>query len=149
MHLKIFKLFLLILLVGGTLNILPAKALDPTEATSEKYLIDHGHSPEVVRMINLQKERAEGKTTVTPPKPEGKIKKFIKNIWFEQDTTMPLTDFGYSNVKTVETDKSLIPATIQAIKSKLQNNSSTPNNTKGSRDPNEVNINDVKVRETN
>jgi hypothetical protein len=106
MGLRATGLFLLTLLVLG-FNNLPTKALEPNETTSEKYLLDHGHSAEIVRMINLQKERAEG----IPPrsKSESHIKKFFKNLWYEQDATMPATDFGYNKVKTVETDKFTLP----------------------------------------
>ena len=73
MFLKAFRLLLSSLLIAVVVYSFPSKALSPTEPTTEKYLLDHGHSPEVVRMINLQKERAEGNTPV-PSKSECKIK---------------------------------------------------------------------------
>ncbi len=139
MYLKLF----LVLLMTLVINNLPVKALAPTDATSEKYLIDHGHSPEIVRMINLQKERIEGNSGVRSES-QNKFKKFLKNLWFEQDMTMPLTDFGYNKVTTVETDKSkVIPAvenSIKNIKNKMKKESKKE-------DYNEVKINDIKVRE--
>jgi len=138
MHLKAFRLLFLALLIGGAVYSLPSKALAPTEPTSEKYLIDHGHSQEIIRMINLQKERTEGKVVV-PSKSEGKIKKFFKNVWFEQDLTLPVTDFGYAQTKSAETGKSTIPPAVKSIKSKYIDKN---------KDSKEINVNDVKVRET-
>ena len=140
MHLKAFRLLFLTLLIGGAVYSFPSKALDPTEPTSEKYLINHGHSQEIVRMINLQKDRTEGKVLV-PSKSEGKIKKFFKNVWFEQDLTMPATDFGYNDIHSIETNKSTIPPAVKSIKSKYIDKNKD-NESK------EININDVKVRTT-
>ena len=141
MRLKAFRLLCLNLLIAGVVYSFPSKALDPTEPTSEKYLIDHGHSQEIIRMINLQKERTEGKIAV-PSKSQGRLKKILKNLWFEQDLTMPITDFGYNDIKTVETNKSAIPPAIKSIKSKYDQKYK-----KKSEENNEVNINDIKVRE--
>lgn len=138
MRLRAVLVFVSIIAIG-IFNNLPSAALTPTEPTSEKYLIDHGHSPEVIRMINLQKERTEGKA-VTPSRSQNKIKKFFKNIWFEQDLTMPGSDFGYNDIKTVETDKSVIPPAIESVKSKIIKDKN--------KDPNEININDIKIRKT-
>ena len=139
MSLRAVLVFVSIIAIG-ILNNSPSGALTPTDPTSEKYLIDHGHSQEIVRMINLQKERTEGKVA-TPSQSQNKIKKFFKNIWFEQDLTMPGTDFGYSNIKTVETDKSIIPSTVELINSKIKEKCKN-------KDPNEININDIKIRKT-
>ncbi len=107
MRIKAFLLFLSVLLVM-VLNCPPSKALTPADITSEKYLIDHGHSKEIVRMINLQKERDEGKASPTS-KSQGRAKKFLKNLWYEQDVTLPTKDFGYNDVKTVETEQFNLP----------------------------------------
>jgi len=119
MCLKTIKVLLLIISIGGFLHDLPAKALDPNDATTEQYLLNHGHSSEIVRMINLQKERTEGKVE-QPSVTENKFKKFFKNLWYEQDLTMPVNDFGYNNINVVETNKSkLQPAydkTVDTIK---------------------------------
>jgi len=138
MHLKAFRLLFLALLIGVVVYSLPSKALDPTEPTSEKYLINHGHSQEIIRMINLQKDRTEGKILI-PSKSHGKLKKFLKNVWFEQDITLPTNDFGYGEIKSIETDKSTIPPVVKSIKSKYIDKN---------KESKEININDVKVRET-
>jgi len=125
MCLKTIKVLLLIISIGGFLHDLPAKALEPMDATSDEYLINHGHSPEIVRLINLQKERTEGKG-VTHTVSEGKVKKFFKNIWFEQDLTMPLNDFGYNEVKTVETNQSEVIPKIDKTYNDIKNWGKTP-----------------------
>jgi len=137
MSLKVIIIFVSLIVVG-IFNNPPALALNPTECTSEKYLINHGHSQEIIRMINLQKERTEGKLTEAS-KSQNKIKKFFKNIWFEQDVTLPVNDFGYNVINTVETNKSSIPPTLEAIKAKYKQNQN--------KDSAEIYINDVKVRD--
>jgi len=142
MRLKAFLVVISLIAVGFS-NSCPSSALTPYEPTSEKYLIDHGHSKEIVRMINLQKDRTEG-NLVDPPKSQNKFKKFFKNIWFEQDFTMPVTDFGYNDIKSVETDKSKIPPAVNRVKAKIID----LKNGENSDDNNEVNINDIKIRVT-
>jgi hypothetical protein len=110
MKIKIFLLFALIMI--STAPVL-AEQMTPSDCTSEKYLIDHGHSPEVIRMINLQKARTQG-TEATVITTDNKFVKFWKNLWVEQDVTMPLTDFGASSVKTVETQN--VPFTLSPNK---------------------------------
>ena len=58
---------------------------------------------------------------------------------------MPITDFGYNDIKTVETNKSVIPPIIKAIppavesvKSKLIDKD---------KDSKVININDIKIRD--
>ena len=138
MRLKIF-LVLISAVAIGNFNSSTSFALGPVDCTSEHYLIDHGHSPELVRMINLQKDRTEGKA-VALSKPHGKIVKFLKNLWFEQDATLPLTDFGYNEVKSPEASKSTIPPTVDLIKSKYDQ---IRNDKK---DSNEIDIKNVNVR---
>jgi hypothetical protein len=148
MRLKAFKLFFLALLIAGVFNRLPSTALNPTDSTSEQYLLNHGHSEELIRMINLQKERTEGNATVSSQS-ENKFKKFFKNLWFEQDLTLPVTDFGYNNIKSVETDKNLFSKDLtEPVKDHVY----TPikdfvKKDKKNAKPDEININDVKVRE--
>lgn len=136
MRLKAFLVFISVIAVGVS-NINSASALSPTEPTSEKYLLDHGHSQEIVRMINLQKDRTEGKAYVVQ-KRDNQVKRFFRNLWFEQDLTLPTTDFGYNDIHVVETDKSVIPPAIESIKAKYNQK----------KDTKEININDVKIRET-
>ncbi|OGH95368.1 MAG: hypothetical protein A2039_01135 [Candidatus Melainabacteria bacterium GWA2_34_9] len=147
MRLKAFRLLFLVLLMGVVVYSLPSKALDPAEPTSEKYLIDHGHSQEIIRMINLQKERTEGKVIV-PSKSEGKFKKFFKNVWFEQDLTLPVTDFGYAQTKSAETGKSSIPPAIKAVPPTIKTIKSKYIDKNKNKDSKEINVNEVKVRET-
>lgn len=139
MRIKVFLIFISIITLGICGNI-PSNAMEPTDCTNEKYLLDHGHSKEIVRMINLQKDRTEGKAVVAP-KSEWKIKKFFKNIWFEQDLTLPVNDFGFNDIKTTETDK--LP-TIPKIKHKDKK----PKNEIKENADNVLNINDIKIRET-
>lgn len=127
----------------GIYNNLPAFAMERTDCTSEKYLIDHGHSPEIIRMINLQKARTEENVPVQPP--ENKIKKFLKNLWFAQDLTMPSSDFGYSTVNTVETQKDLLPKDLTVPVQKYMDEK---NKNKNKPDDKEIMINDVKVRDS-
>lgn len=85
---------------------LGANALKSTDITKEQYLINHGHSDDMVRMVEIQKSRLE------PEKPEHKkfetksrFVKFFKNIFYEKDLTMPLEDFGQDRIRTVESPK--------------------------------------------
>jgi len=77
------------------------KALTPEEAASEEYILQHGHSPEIVRMINIQKSRLEKEAP--PVKTNNWLQKFIKNLIYESDLTIPNEDFGYRKIKSVET----------------------------------------------
>jgi len=137
MFLRVIIIFVSLMLVG--IFNYPAWAIGQTEGTSEKYLENHGHSKEIIRMINLQKERTEG-NVVEVSQRESKFKKFIKNLWFEKDATLPVSDFGYSAIDSVETSKSSIPPTVKTIKTKYKQ--------KHKKDSNEININDIKIRET-
>ena len=95
-------------------------------------------------MINLQKARTEGVVEI-PSKSENKFKKFFKNIWFEQDLTMPVTDFGYNDIKTVETDSKLFSEDLtQPIQNFINKNKKDKKDVKSVE--NEFNIKDVKVR---
>ena len=124
-------------------NTASVMAMEETEATSEKYLIDHGHSLEVIRLINLQKKRAGGNTELEI-KQNSPIKKFFKNLWFEQDATMPVSDFGQRKVKTAETDEFYFEKDTNAA---IIKNNCEENNIEQKTPDNEVEINDVKVRD--
>lgn len=142
MRLKAFLVFISIISIG-IFNNLPSSALSPTDPTSEKYLLDHGHSKEIVRMINLQKDRTEGKAVVAP-KSQGKIKKFFKNLWYEQDVSMPVTDFGFNEIKSPETAKDInLPKNVKwpTLKRKAENQEQEDND-------NIIIIDEVKVRES-
>ncbi|OGI00116.1 MAG: hypothetical protein A2Y25_07415 [Candidatus Melainabacteria bacterium GWF2_37_15] len=95
-----------LLLIGLVVMIMPAFALKSTEVSEEKYLLDHGHSDEIVRMMELQKSRLEGdKPEHKEFKTSNRIVKFFKNLFYERDITMPLNDFGQDRVTTVESPK--------------------------------------------
>ena len=96
---KFIKYFLLILCVV-CLGSFSANALNVTEIDSEEYLLNHGHSKEVVRIINLQEKRAGGEQKEIEN--HSKFVKFWRNIFFEKDATLPLKDFGYNDIPTVE-----------------------------------------------
>lgn len=87
----------------ATFLILPAHALKSNEVSEEKYLIDHGHSDEIVRMIDLQKSRVE-KDTPNQKKFEksNRLKKFFQNLFRERDMTLPTETFGLDRIQTVE-----------------------------------------------
>lgn len=72
--------------------------LSTQEADSPEYLLNHGHSPEVVRMIQVQERRTIGKET----KSSNRLVKFMKNLYHERDFTLSLTDFGQSPVSSAE-----------------------------------------------
>lgn len=110
MYLKNILIFISAVVIG-IFNSSSVFALEETDATSEKYLIDHGHSKEIIRMINLQKSRAEGnmKVEIKENKWYGKL---FKNLWYEQDVTLPITDFGHRDVKTPETDLVPVPKKV-------------------------------------
>lgn len=80
-----------------------ANALKSTDANTPEYIEKHGHSYEIIRMMELQKARVE------PEKPEhredktnNRFVRFFKNIFYERDLTMPLNDFGHDRVRTPE-----------------------------------------------
>jgi len=161
MRLKAFKSVLLTFLIGAGLCSFQAKAMEPTDCTSEKYLIDHGHSPEIVRMINLQKERTEGNINNTKrSKSQNKFMKVLKNLWYEEDLTLPINDFGYNNITTVETDKAfgqkiidtkntVIDAGIK-VKDTTQKAADYIRKDKNKKtDSEELNINNIIIRESN
>lgn len=145
MFLRTVRLFILVLSILF-FNILSSKAISPTDPTSEKYLIDHGHSPELVRMINLQKARTEG--SIPTPQRHNKFVKFFKNLWFDQDLTEPITDFGYNTITTPETAKELLSPDLTVPVKNYMDERKKDKEAKKEVKSNEININDIKVRET-
>ncbi|HSA06262.1 MAG TPA: hypothetical protein P5556_03710 [Candidatus Gastranaerophilales bacterium] len=79
---------------------LPASALGVHEMDSQEYLLNHGHSKEIIRMVDIQERRTLAKETddVT----NSKFKKFFRNLIYEKDITMPVKDFGFNAVSTPE-----------------------------------------------
>ena len=65
---NISTLFLIMILVGLCTN--SAMALTTKEASSSEYLYDHGHSKEIGRLVEFQKDRVNGET---PAKKKGLI----------------------------------------------------------------------------
>ena len=159
MRLKTFKLVLLTLLLGTSINNFPAKAMEPTECTTEQYLLDHGHSPEISRMVTLQKERAEGKVHKRTQS-ENKFKKVLKNLWYEEDATLSIKDFGYNDIHSVETDKDFGPKIIDTKNAVLNVQAKVIDAAHKTADyikkdknkpvdsSNEVNVSDLKAKET-
>lgn len=97
------KNFKYILLTFCLIASLGAHALRANEASEREYILNHGHSEEIVRMIELQKSRTER------PRPEHKkfknsnrLIKLFKNLFYERDITMPLEKFGQDKMRTVE-----------------------------------------------
>lgn len=128
------------LLVLGMIS--PVFAMTPEDSTSEKYILDHGHSKEIVRMINLQKSRTEGTGEFEAQK-HGQFVNFLRNIWFDQDVSASANEFGCNYIRTVETDKELFPKKeIIEIKSLVDINKN-----KKKLDDNEVMINEIRVRD--
>jgi hypothetical protein len=64
---KKINLTVLIALVVLGLSCISSKAMSPNDSTDNDYLKTHGYSPEMIRLVNLQKDRVEQKT-VAPRK---------------------------------------------------------------------------------
>jgi hypothetical protein len=77
----------------------PAK-LGSDKTVSDEYILNHGHSKEMVRMIN-QQER-----TIIAEEPnvreDGRLKKIWKNLFYERDLTLPTQDLGRNVISTPE-----------------------------------------------
>lgn len=89
--------FLFAFLCGYTFVL--AERLNTERVNSEEYLRNHGHSPEVIRMIKMQEVRTVGEKKV---KESNRIVKFLKNIYYERNLTMPLEDFGQQDIISPE-----------------------------------------------
>ncbi len=82
-----------------------AKRLSVEEVDSREYLLNHGHSPEVYRLIELQNARILGKKINSEGeeiKSNNKLVKFLKNLYYERDFTLPLYNFGQHPIETPE-----------------------------------------------
>jgi|SRR3989339_368879 len=96
---KISKIIIVmaILLAGSTL----AKAVTVEEATTSDYMKNQGHSPDIVRMVEIQKTRvADQKCEPNYPnyhigkvKLPGRVSNFLKNL-FLSDPTAYTREFG-------------------------------------------------------
>ncbi len=78
----------------------PLNYLKMDDTSSPDYLINHGHSPEIIRLVETQQNKTLTKDEKI--KTNNKFVKFWKNIFYERTITLPLDDFGYSTIKTPE-----------------------------------------------
>ena len=95
MHKHIFRLFIGIAVTG--LFAYTAQAETAQDYTSEQYLNNHGHSKEITRLVTVQKNRTENKST--PTVRFSKIKNFLKNNIYHTDLTRSVNDFGSEEIK--------------------------------------------------
>jgi len=100
---KKFKLYFLIFCICISVS---AKALGPEQANSQEYIYNHGHSPEMIRLMELQKARIE------PERPEhaeikhsNRFVKFFRNLFYERDVTVPVDNFGQDSILSTECPK--------------------------------------------
>jgi|GEM_PF-1799657 len=98
---KFSKYLILILCLGFLCSFAPVRGerLNIKESDSKDYLINHGYSPEIVRLIKLQEVRTVGKKRIED---NNKFVKLLKNLYYERDLTMPLNDFGHNEIITPE-----------------------------------------------
>lgn len=112
---KFFKylLFAVCFSILVSFSFVNAKSLTPDEVTSKDYIINHGHSPEVYRLIEIQEKRTLG---LENSKQKSRPVKFLKNLYYERDLTSPFSDFGYFNIEVPETpSKRTIPKKIEKL----------------------------------
>ncbi|MDD3012697.1 MAG: hypothetical protein PHC34_03235 [Candidatus Gastranaerophilales bacterium] len=100
---KINLAIFIALAIIGCCNI-SLNAMSPTDSTNNNYLKNHGHSPEMIRIIDMQKDRIEQKAV---PTEEPNLKntvwnskpiKALKHMFRMSDVTMS-TDFGNEKIK--------------------------------------------------
>ena len=131
-------------------NIASSLALGETDSTSEEYLINHGHSQEAIRLINLQRKRVEGNTDIKVEN-NSFFKKFLKNLWFEKDASLYNADFGHRKIKTAETKKFYFEKDTNAAiidqECKKTPESKVEVEPEADTETNEILINDIKIRE--
>ncbi|MFH0703044.1 MAG: hypothetical protein V2B14_05850 [bacterium] len=85
-----------------SLNIISANALTLADSANEQYLDNHGHSKELTRLVNVQKNRIEGKEIPVANK-KNKLSKFFRNLFVEPDLTTPVDEFGDRKIQVPET----------------------------------------------
>jgi hypothetical protein len=102
---KKFSLVISVTLIIVGLCCISSKAMSPEDSVNGDYLIKHGYSPEMVRLINLQKERIgqEGDTSTDNSLSENiklkdKAKKVIKQMYETSDVTMS-PNFANNRIK--------------------------------------------------
>lgn len=95
------SIFFTALLICGLNNLISiaetsSDSSDAAYYTDAAYLQNHGHSDDLIRMINLSKARAEDKQYNT--KNDNKIKKFFTNLLIDPDITDPIYMFGDTKI---------------------------------------------------
>lgn len=88
--------FVLGLAIAG-LHCLSANALTPQEFSSNQYLDNHGYSPEVIRMVNIQKSRTED-TQLPAVYNYSKVRNLMRNL-YKSNIMYPLTPFGSDKIE--------------------------------------------------
>jgi len=86
-------------LVGFSVAVLGCFAVyaqSASDFSSEEYLYHHGHSKEVIQLVNLQKARTEN-TELPAVSRFQPVKSFLKNV-YNADLTVPLKKFGDSKI---------------------------------------------------
>ncbi len=100
---KKFKTLFLVLCVCISAG---AYALSPEEANSKEYIYNHGHSPEMIRIMELQKARTEPESPENMEvKPTNRFVKFFRNIFYERDATTSVDNFGQESIMSSERPK--------------------------------------------
>lgn len=97
---KYIAVLLLTQVMSGALMLSSSAKLGTQRMDSDEYILNHGHSKDMVRMINQQKR------TVTAEEPNvrenGRFVKFFKNLFYERDLTLPTKDLGRHVISTPE-----------------------------------------------
>lgn len=79
------------------------KAMAPEDSTNSDYLKNHGHSPEMIRLINLQKQRIEQKPVTEEVSRKKAVwdSKPMKTVrmWFRTSDVTMSPDFGDNKIK--------------------------------------------------
>ena len=103
---KPVKYLILVLFLVALFGLIktPANAiLGVDETDSEEYLLNHGHSRDITRMIELQEKRTLAKGNEIEK--NNRFVKFMKNLYYERVLTLPLHDFGHNDITTPESPK--------------------------------------------
>lgn len=82
-----------------------SSALGVTESSSKEYLINHGHSQETVRMIELQQKRTL--TSDEEINTNNKFMKIFKNLFYSKNILLPSRDFGHNHIITPESPRQI------------------------------------------
>lgn len=80
-----------------SLTSLSSNAITSSDATDQQYLYNHGHSTDVINLVNLQKARAEGKDLPNVNQ-KNKYTRLIRKIFKEPDDSYALEKFGNNKI---------------------------------------------------